>query len=316
MMAYNSGSLHLPTRNQVLRAYPDRFIEADGHAMCFLLLDAVEIFAQKSSNPNVASTTYSDYKKNPTVKFLAGSGTVGETAAKFVPDGNGGKGSDVMMTDDTNILAVVPFGNTCETDKGFIVDNIASREGVRIDRPQKQKRYQKQQSAIDTAQTQKIGNTRIIIENVNGGVKSDVRYLNALIPCHQFGIISQIVRIGFLLQNFKKPLIQNNNPDSKLDASAKGVPCRAEVRWHGATCAGLSDVRGSIYKWGLNCEIERHGKLHKTEEHRDKSMVEISEMVLSERWDLKKREELYALDGREYKGDKFRQDLYEKHGVN
>ena len=45
-------------------------------------------------------------------------------------------------------------------------------------------------------------------------------------------------------------------------------------------------------------------------------MVEISEMVLSERWDLKKREELYALDGREYEGDKFREDLYEKHGVN
>uniref|UniRef100_A0A7S2PD48 DDE Tnp4 domain-containing protein n=1 Tax=Skeletonema marinoi TaxID=267567 RepID=A0A7S2PD48_9STRA len=259
---------------------------------------------------------YSDYKKHPTVKFLAGCGVTGETSADTVPDGNGGKGSDVMMTDDTNILEIVPFGSTAKVDKGFIVDNIASKHGVRIDRPQKRKRHQKQQSAIDTAQTQKIGNTRIIIENVNGGVKSDVRYLNALIPCHQFGIISQLVRIGFLMQNFKKPLIQNNNPDSKLDERAKGVPCRAEVRWYGATCAGLSDVRGSIYKWGLNCEIERHSELQKMEAHKDKSMVEISEMVLSERWDLKKREELYAIDNREYKGDKFRQDLYEKHGVN
>mmetsp|Transcript_23108 Transcript_23108/g.46215 ORF Transcript_23108/g.46215 Transcript_23108/m.46215 type:complete len:198 (+) Transcript_23108:1669-2262(+) len=115
-----------PTRSQVLRAYPDRFIEADGHAMCFLLLDAVEIFAQQSSNPNVASTTYSDYKKHPTVKFLAGCGVTGETSADTVPDGNGGKGSDVMMTDDTNILEIVPFGSTAKVDKGFIVDNIAS----------------------------------------------------------------------------------------------------------------------------------------------------------------------------------------------
>ncbi len=302
-----------PTRSQVLRAYPQRFFEADNHAMCYMLLDAVEIFAQQSSNPNVASTTHSDYKKHCTVKFLAACGLIGEVPAEWVPDGRGGRASDVMMTDHTNILKFVPFGHTCKVDKGFIVNLIAAREGVIVDRPQKRKQNQKQQSAVDTAQTQKIGNTRIIVENVNGGVKTDVRYLNALIPCHQFPIISQIVRIGFLLQNFKKPLVQHVNPDLKADES-KGIPCRAAVRWGEVGCPGLIDIRGHVRKWGLISEIERFAELQGMDRHKDKSKIEIGEMVLSECWDKKSLEELYQLDNREYTGEKFRQDLYEEHG--
>ncbi len=308
-----------PTRSQVLRAYPDRFREADGHVMCFMILDAVEFFAQSSSNPNVSSTTFSDYKNHSTVKFLAGCGVLGEVFGESVPDGNGGRGSDVMMTDHTNILVLVPFGWYGKMDKGFTVEDIAAREGARVDRPQKRLRNQKQQSAADTAQTQKVGNTRIIIENVNGGVKMDMRYLNALIPCNQYGIISQIVRVGFLLQNFKKAFIQNRNPDIGVDGDTdneQGRPCRAEIRWYGTTDAGLTDYRGSVGLWGLKCEKDRFAKLQQMEEHKDKSEIDIGEMVLQERWDLKKREELYALDGREYTGEKFNQELYEFHGVN
>ncbi len=192
---------------------------------------------------------------------------------------------------------------------------IAAKEEVIVDRPSKRRRNQKQQSAVDTAQTQKICNTRIIIENVNGGVKTDFRYLNALIPCNQYGIISMIVRIGFLLQNFKPPIIQHINPDDVSDTQ-EGRACRAEIRWHGATCPGLSDVRGSINLWGYKCEIERHKELSEMEEHKDKSVVEISEMVLNERWDLKMREELYRIENRVYDGEKFNQALYESHGIN
>eukprot|EP00985_Skeletonema_marinoi_P012615 scaffold6122_cov167-Skeletonema_marinoi.AAC.1 len=156
-----------PTRSQVLRAYPQPVI------CC----------------TNVASTTHSDYKKHCTVKFLAACGIIGEVPAEWVPDGRGGRASDVMMTDHTNILRFVPYGHTCKVDKGFIVNLIAAREGV--------------------IQTQKIGNTRIIVENVNGGVKTD---------------------------NFKKPLVQHVNPDLKADGNLKGIPCRAAVRWGGAEC--------------------------------------------------------------------------------
>ena len=82
-----------------------------------------------------------------------------------------------------------------------------------------------------------------------------------------------------------------------------GRPCRAEIRWCGATDAGLRDVRDNVRLWGLECEIKHHTELSRMAEHRDKSPTEISGMVLDARWDLKKRKELYQLDGRIYRGN-------------
>jgi len=278
-----------PTRSQLLRAYPSRFIEADGHARCSLLLNAFEIFTQSSSNYNVASSTHSEYKKHCTVKFLGGTDPIGCPWAGTVPDGNPGRASDVIMTVDTKILRQVPFGHTTKVDKGFIVDNEAATEGVVVDRPQKKMRKQVQQSTVDTSQTQKIGNTKL-----------QIRYLNVLIPCLQFPMISKVVRVGYPLQNFKKAIIQNNIPsDNDIPG---GRPCRAEIRWYGATDTGLRDVRANVRLWGLRCEIDRHAELSGMEENKDKSAVEISEMVLAERWDLKMRRRFYSLHGKEYDG--------------
>ena len=125
----------------MLRAYPKRFIEADGDAKCFLLLDAFKIFAQQSSNPNVASTTYSDYKGHCTIKFLCGVDNIGCPHAKTVPDGGMGRHADGSMTKESGILKETPFSHSCKTDKGFIIDNDAAAEGVIIDRPQKQMKH-------------------------------------------------------------------------------------------------------------------------------------------------------------------------------
>ena len=281
----------MPTRSQMLRAFPSRFIEADGHARNYLLLDAFEVFTQQSSNVNVASSTHSDYKGHCTVKFLGAVDPIGCPWAGTVPDGNPGRLSDVLATMDSKILRQVPFGGTAKADKAFIVDNEAAKEGVVIDRPQKRLKKQIQQTSVDTSQTQKVGNTRIIVENVNGGLRLSMRYLNVLIPCNQFGIISKVVRVGYLLQNFKKAIIQNK--DHNPQDAKRNRPCRAEIRWYGATDAGLVDVRGNIRLWGLTCEIDRHEQLSAMDEHKGKTPTEISEIVLAERWDIKMRKQLY-----------------------
>ena len=269
------------------------------------LLDTCEFFTQESSNPNVAASNHSNYKSHTTVNFLGACDPIGCVWDGTIPDGDPGRKSDVVCTKDSKILRQIFFGHTGKADKGFIVDNEAAEEGVLIDRPQKRLRKQIQQSAADTCQTQKIGNTRILIENVNGEVKLDLRYLNVLIPCTHFDVISKVVRVGYLLQNFKRPIIQNNdlksifgkaNEDSNSDEEdpvAPGRPSRAEVRWFGGTDDGLRDVRDNVRLWGLKCEIERHAELSKMECHKDKSVVEISEIVLAERWDLKMRRQLY-----------------------
>ena len=50
----------------------------------------------------------------------------------------------------------------------------------------------------------------------------------------------------------------------------------------------------------MDCEIKRHKQL--SDMHVDKSPIEISEMVLEERWDLKMRKMLYQLHDKEYDG--------------
>ena len=52
----------------------------------------------------------------------------------------------------------------------------------------------------------------------------------------------------------------------------------------------------------MDCDIERHGVLSAMEENRDKSITEISGMVLKERWDLKRSKEVYELHGLQYDG--------------
>ena len=148
---------------------------------------------------------------------------IGCTWEGSIPDGDPGRKSDVVATKDSKILRQIFFGHTANADKGFIVDNEAAEEGVLVDCSQKRMRKQVQQSAADTCQTQKIGNTRIVIENVNGEVKLDLRYLNVLIPCTHFDVISKVVCVGYLLQNFKKAHHPKQRPQINLWESQRGL---------------------------------------------------------------------------------------------
>ena len=92
----------------------------------------------------------------------------------------------MVQTDDTKILRQAPFSSVVKADKAFILDNDAAAEGVSIDRPPKRQKKQVQQRSVDTSQTQINGNMRITVENANGELKLQVRFLNVRIPCHQF----------------------------------------------------------------------------------------------------------------------------------
>ena len=92
-----------------------------------------------------------------------------------------------------------------------------------------------------------------------------------LIPTLQFGIISKLVRFGYLLQNFKKAIIQNCKATTVEQQG--GRPCRVEIRWCGATDVGLRDVRDNVNLWGLQCETDRHAELTAMEQHKEKASL-------------------------------------------
>ena len=63
-----------------------------------------------------------------------------------------------------------------------------------------------------------------------------------------------------------------------------------ETSYYGVTDSGLRDARANMRPWGLEFEIERCAELTTIPTH-EKNATEISEIVLAERWDLKKRRE-------------------------
>jgi hypothetical protein len=111
---------------------------------------------------------------------------------------------------------------------------------------------QTQQAAEDTAQTQKVGNTRIAIEQLNGATKAAARWLNGEVPISMLGILSLFMRTKFLMQNCRPGFVQG-----RVETPEEGRPSRAEVRYYDATEDGLFDAREFPELWATVSELKR-----------------------------------------------------------
>jgi len=282
-----------PTRSQMLRAYPVSVLRKfSSVAIIYMLLDATEIRADVASMKNMNAALFSAYKHSSTAKWLVGSDVIGTTWWDSIPDASPGAASDPVMVAITRILEQIPAGMAVEVDKGFIIDNACAELGIICIRPVKKQKGQTQQSKADTALTQKVGKTRIPIEQANGQMKRSTRYFNGSIPLLQLGLANLIFRVSYLLQNFKVGFIQERHPDGP---PAVGRPSKAEIRWYGATDEGLVDIRPDVAIWGTDKEIARWKELRNLEENNDLTNTDISEIVLAEDWPSKLRKELENL---------------------
>eukprot|EP00978_Attheya_sp_CCMP212_P003638 scaffold7620_cov46-Attheya_sp.AAC.1 len=193
-----------PTRSQMLSAYPDSVIRKFGKANIFMLMDATEITAEVASMKLMNSALYSAYKHNSTVKWLTGTDAIGTSWYDAIPPGRPGGAGDGVMTVVIEILDQIPPGMAVEVDKGFLIDNLYALAGV-------------QQAAHSTALTQKIGNTRIPIEQSNGQMKQSTRFFDSPIAILQLGLADLLFRIGHVMQNFKLGFIQKRFPKEGED---------------------------------------------------------------------------------------------------
>jgi hypothetical protein len=205
-----------------------------------MLLDATEGYAQVSSMKTVNAILYSAYKHHSTMKWLVGCNPIGAVWNSSISDGFGGSISDPMLTFVTNILEQIPFGSSVEVDKGFLIENLCALLGVHCVRPMKMLDKQTQQSKEDVALTQKVGKTRIPIEQANGQMKCGTSFFDKAIRIQQLGLADLIFRSSYLLTNFKLGFIQDRDENVQ---SEFGRPCKAEIRWYGGMDDGLDDFR-------------------------------------------------------------------------
>ena len=188
----------------------------------------------------------------------------------------------------SNILEQVPFGSAVEVDKGFLIENLCAILGIICVRPMKLMDRQTQQSKEDVALTQKVGKTRIPIEQANGQMKRGTAFFDRNIRVDQIGLADLIFRSSYLLTNFKLGFIQDRYESIVVEG---GRPCKAEIRWYDGTDDGLIDIRPDIELWGTDPEIKRWYELRKLEENKQLTDTAISELVLVEDWPKKLRSE-------------------------
>lgn len=250
-----------------------------------MLLDATEGFAETASMKSINAILYSAYKGHSTMKWLVGCDPIGTVWNKSISDGHGGSISDPVFTFVSNILEQVPYGSAVMVDKGFLIENLCYTLGIGTIRPMKMIDRQTQQSKEDVALTQKVGGMRIPIEQANGQMKQSTGFFDRNIRIDQTGLADLIFRTSYLLTNFKLGFIQGR--DERSESTRR--PCKAEIRYHGATDDGLTDIRPDVDMWGNDSEVERWNELRNLPQYANHSDTDISELVLEEDWPSKLR---------------------------
>ncbi|XP_064458895.1 uncharacterized protein LOC135369175 isoform X2 [Ornithodoros turicata] len=120
-----------PEKEEVLNNITSHF---KGYTDTRVVLDCTEVPLQRPKDLNSRILTYSHYKRTYTAKIL-----VGETPGgmiSFVSKGYGGKASDSLITDESEVLALCePYTDAVMADKGFLIDKQCEDARVTLYRP-------------------------------------------------------------------------------------------------------------------------------------------------------------------------------------
>ena len=87
--------------------------------------DCLELFIDQPTNLSAQALTWSIYKSHNTAKFLIGVTPQGTIC--FISKRRGGTTSDKFITENSNFLKYVPYGDVIMADRGF---NIAETLGT------------------------------------------------------------------------------------------------------------------------------------------------------------------------------------------
>jgi len=115
MYQYLQSLVFLPSLSMLQKQTPSCFKNFKDTR---IILDCTEIFIQTPSSLENKSVTYSNYKSHNKFKVLIGISVTG--ALVFVSKLWGGSASDVKITRDSSLLAMLDKGDAVMVDKGFI----------------------------------------------------------------------------------------------------------------------------------------------------------------------------------------------------
>lgn len=117
-----------PSREMCPRNMSSIFKEL--YPMCRCIIDCSEVFIETPNNYKARSSTYSNYKKNNTVKFLIGITPFGTIS--FVSQSWGGRVSDKTLTQQSGFLEKLEHGDLILANRGFTIADDVGLYGAKL----------------------------------------------------------------------------------------------------------------------------------------------------------------------------------------
>ena len=188
LRAFHSTLDVLFVRLRFLIGWPHRDILKSTMPNCFksnfgtkvtVIIDCFELFTEKPWGSINRASLYSQYKGNETVKYLIGVAPQGVII--FISESWGGRASDKMITQNSELLNHLLPGDVVMADRGFRIEEDVGFVGAKLVMPCFTRGKTKLHPS-DVETTRKIANVRIHVERVIGFVVRKYRIFEGILP--------------------------------------------------------------------------------------------------------------------------------------
>ena len=190
-------------KDTIVSNFPDVFKDA-GYHKTRCIIDCTEIYIERPKSLFVQATTWSDYKKHNTVKYLVAISPSGYIM--FLSDGYGGRTTDQHICQDSPFYRKLEYGDEIMADRGFQIREDLLHYYCHLSVPPGA-RLNDQMTTTECRTTKEIANLRIHVERAINRIKT-YRILKNVMPITLLPLIDDIVHTCGALCNLKPPLIR------------------------------------------------------------------------------------------------------------
>lgn len=170
--------IHWPDRHTVSSNVPRCFKDAFGDRVT-AILDCFEIFIERPANLIAANQCWSHYKHHHTVKVLIAITPQGSIS--YISKSWGGRSSDKLVTEYSNILNLLQPGDLILADRGFRINDVFNLYGAEVIQPAFTN-GRNQLHPLDVEATRNLAHVRIHVERVIGNLRQKYRILHSKLP--------------------------------------------------------------------------------------------------------------------------------------
>ena len=189
-------------KDAVFSNLPNIFKGAYRNTRC--IIDCSEIYIERPKSLNVQASTWSDYKKHNTFKFLIAIAPSGYIT--YISDCYGGRATDQFICQNSGFYNLLEYGDEVMADRGFQIKEDLLHHYCSLSIPPGA-RVKSQMTAAECKKTKEVANLGIHVERAINRMKT-FRILKNTFPLTMLPHADDIIRTCAALCNIQPPLIR------------------------------------------------------------------------------------------------------------